>query len=108
MPLHCGEIGTECVRISSEGVAFLHRVFATGGIRRFEGASIPLKFCSFLSSPKWEAGPASTAASVLLPRVFFQFYNCDFATHYLRDSCKVEFNEIKVKKQYLYLANFSG
>lgn len=111
MPLHCGEItdqGTECIRIGGEGVAFLHGVFAKGRIRTSEGASIPLKCCSFLAIPEWEAGSASSADSLLLPRVFFQFHNCGIAMHYLRDSCKVKFTNIKVKKQYLNLANFSG
>lgn len=74
MALHCGEItdqGTECVRINSEGVAFLHGVFAKGRTGRSEGALIPLKFCSFLAIPEWEAGSASSAGSLLLPRGFF-------------------------------------
>lgn len=50
---------------------FLHTAFAMVGIRRPEGASIPLKFHSFLAIPEWEVGFASTAGSLLLPRVCF-------------------------------------
>jgi len=91
MPLHYA--GTECVGISSDSVAFLHGVFAKGEIRRSEGTSIPLKFCSFLAIPDREAGSASSAGSPL-PRIFFQFHNCSFAVHYLRNFCKDKFTKI--------------